>query len=65
MNNFIFQNPVKIIFGKGMIGEISNEIAKGSKVLIIYGGGSIKANGVYDQVVAALEGSEIYEFSGI
>lgn len=65
MNNFIFQNPVKIIFGKGMIGEVSNEIAKGSKVLIIYGGGSIKTNGVYDQVVAALDGNEIYEFAGI
>lgn len=65
MNNFIYQNPVKIIFGKGMIGEVSNEIPKGSKVLIIYGGGSIKKNGVYDQVATALSGYEIYEFSGI
>lgn len=48
MNNFIFQNPVKIIFGKDTIKDIATEIPSGSRVLIIYGGGSIKKNGVYE-----------------
>ncbi len=65
MKNFVFENPVKIIFGKGMIGNIANEIPKNSKVLITYGGGSIKRNGVYDQVVEALKGYSVIEFSGI
>lgn len=65
MDNFIFQNPVKIIFGQGMIKNVSNEIPKGSKVLIVYGGGSIKKNGVYDQVKDALAEYDIFEFSGI
>lgn len=65
MENFSMVNPVKIIFGEGMIKEVANEIPKGSKVLITYGGGSIKKNGVYDQVVKAIDGFEWYEFSGI
>lgn len=65
MENFIYANPVKIIFGKDTIKEIVNEIPKGSKVLMTYGGGSIKNNGVYDQTVKALSGYEWYEFAGI
>ncbi len=65
MNNFTYKNPVKIIFGKDTIKEIVKEIPKTSKVLITYGGGSIKKNGVYDQTVKALEGYEWYEFAGI
>lgn len=65
MENFSFVNPVKIIFGKDTIKNISNEIPQGSKVLITYGGGSIKKNGVYDQVTNALEGFQYFEFSGI
>lgn len=65
MENFIFANPVKIIFGKNTISNISKEIPQGSKVLITYGGGSIKKNGVYDQVVQALNKNEYFEFSGI
>lgn len=65
MNNFSFANPVKVIFGKGTIAELSNEIPKGKKVLLIYGGGSIKKNGVYEQVINALKGFEHFEFSGI
>lgn len=65
MENFIYANPVKIIFGKDTIKEIVNEIPQGSKVLMTYGGGSIKNNGVYDQAVKALSGYEWYEFSGI
>ena len=65
MNNFTFVNPVKIIFGKDTIKDLSQEIPADSKVLIIYGGGSIKSNGVYDQVVKALSSFEWFEYSGI
>lgn len=65
MQNFTFVNPVKIIFGKGTIKNISEEIPKDQTILILYGGGSIKKNGVYDQVIKALEGYRIVEFSGI
>lgn len=65
MENFIYANPVKIIFGKDTIKNISSEIPQGSKVLITYGGGSIKKNGVYDQVLEAIKGFEHFEFSGI
>ena len=65
MQNFTYANPVKIIFGKGSIHKIREEIAKEQKVLILYGGGSIKKNGVYSQVVSALEGYKVFEFSGI
>lgn len=65
MENFSFVNPVKIIFGKDTIKNITKEIPSGSKVLITYGGGSIKSNGVYDQVTKALSGFEWFEFSGI
>lgn len=65
MKNFEFANPVKIIFGKGSIKKIADEISAGSKVLMTYGGGSIKRNGVYDQTVEALKGFEFYEFGGI
>lgn len=65
MENFSFVNPVKIIFGKDTIQRIKGEIPSGSKILIVYGGGSIKKNGVYDQVTAALSGYEIHEFAGI
>lgn len=65
MENFIFENPVKIIFGKDTIKDISKEIPAGSKVLVVYGGGSIKVNGVYEQVTNALSGFEWFEYSGI
>ena len=65
MNNFSFENPVKIIFGKDTIKDITKEIPAGSKILITYGGGSIKSNGVYDQVIKVLSGFESFEFSGI
>ena len=65
MNNFIFQNTVKLIMGKGMIAELVNEIPKSSKVMLTFGGGSVKRNGVYDQVVDALKGHNYIEFWGI
>lgn len=65
MNNFVFQNPVKLIFGKGKIAQLSKEIPLGTKVMITYGGGSIFKNGVYDQVKSALNAYSIVEFGGI
>lgn len=65
MNNFIFKNPTKLIFGKGQIAEISKEIPFDSKIMVTYGGGSIFNNGIYDQVMTALEGRHYIEFGGI
>lgn len=65
MLNFEFKNPTKILFGKGEIAKISNEIPQDTKVLMIYGGGSIKNNGVYDQVKEALKNHDLYEFGGV
>lgn len=65
MLNFEFKNPTKILFGKGEIAKISKEIPSDAKVLLIYGGGSIKNNGVYDQVKEALQDHEAYEFGGV
>ena len=65
MLNFTFQNPTKILFGKGQIAAIAQEIPREQRVLITYGGGSIKQNGVYDQVLAALKGRAVWEFAGI
>lgn len=65
MYNFEYKNPVKIIFGKGTISKVAGEIPKNVKILLTYGGGSIKQNGVYDQVKNALKDAEILEFGGI
>jgi NADP-dependent alcohol dehydrogenase len=65
MYNFEYQNPVKIIFGKGEIQKVGKNIPAGSKILMTYGGGSIFKNGVYDQVKASIEGFEVIEFGGI
>lgn len=65
MNNFDFKNPTKIIFGKDTIEQLKNEIPADAKVLLLYGGGSIKKNGIYDQVKTALANVNITEFGGI
>ena len=65
MNNFTFQNPVKLIFGKGSIAKLAKEIPADKKIMVTFGGGSVKKNGVYDQVVAALKGRDFVEFWGI
>ncbi len=65
MNNFYSYNPTKIIFGTGMIPNIAREIPADSRVMIVYGGGSVKENGVLDQVKEALAGYATEEFSGI
>lgn len=65
MQNFAFHNPVKILFGKGQIANLPSEIPADAKILLTYGGGSIKTNGVYDQVKTALSGRTVFEFGGI
>ena len=65
MLNFDFQNPTKIIFGKGQIAKLANEVPKEATVLMTYGGGSIKQNGIYEQVIAALGDRKVIEFGGI
>jgi NADP-dependent alcohol dehydrogenase len=62
---FTYHNPVKIIFGEGRIADLAGEIPAGARILLTYGGGSIKANGVYEQVQRALAGREHGEFGGI
>ncbi len=62
---FTYVNPTQIFFGQGQISSITQAVAGATKVLVTYGGGSIKRNGVYDQVAKALEGVEWVEFSGI
>ena len=65
MLNFEFKNPTKIHFGKGLIAKIADEIPADAKVMMLYGGGSIKTNGIYEQVKAALKNFEVIEFGGI
>ena len=65
MLNFSFQNPTKIHFGENTIVAIASEIPKKARVLVVYGGGSIKNNGVYQQVIEALKDHTWFEFSGI
>jgi NADP-dependent alcohol dehydrogenase len=65
MLNFSFQNTTQIHFGEGQIKALSKAIPKTAKVLLTYGGGSIKSNGVYDQVAKALSEHTWFEFSGI
>lgn len=65
MENFIYQNPTKVIFGKGQIAQLTTQIPKNKKILLTYGGGSIKKNGVYQQVMDALANHQVNEFPGI
>jgi NADP-dependent alcohol dehydrogenase len=65
MLNFTYHNPTKIVFGRGSIAELPKLVPTDAKVLMTYGGGSIKRNGVYDQVVHAMQGRTVAEFGGI
>ena len=68
MENFTYKNPTKIIFGKDQLDSLQKEIPSyGSKILLVYGGGSIKRNGLYDKVTAQLKeiGAEVHELSGV
>jgi alcohol dehydrogenase YqhD (iron-dependent ADH family) len=61
-------NPVRLHFGRGVTDSLGNSVLKyGKRVLLVYGGGSIKRNGVYDHVMAQLKeaGAEVFEYSGI
>lgn len=65
MENFTYKNPTKIIFGEGQIKTLRDEIPANKRILLLYGGGSIKTNGIYEQVLKALEGYDIVEFGGV
>lgn len=68
MNNFDYYNPTKIVFGTQTYHRIPEEIKTkidAKRVLVVYGGGSIKKNGVYDKVIASLSDFTVYEFSGV
>lgn len=68
MQNFTFWNPTKLIFGEGQLEALKKEVPKyGTKVLLVYGGGSIKRNGLYDKVIAVLDeiGTKVFELSGV
>ncbi|MEM0515637.1 iron-containing alcohol dehydrogenase [Pseudoalteromonas sp. YIC-827] len=65
MLNFEFKNNTEILFGQGQIKQISERLTPNDKILFLYGGGSIKKNGVYDDVVNALEGFDFVEFAGV
>lgn len=65
MLNFSFVNPTQIHFGEGQISSLTSSIPQDAKVLVVYGGGSIKKNGVYEQVSNALNAHTWGEFAGI
>ncbi|MBY0600142.1 iron-containing alcohol dehydrogenase [Bacillus bingmayongensis] len=68
MQNFVFRNPTKLIFGQGQLEQLKAEIPQyGKKVLLVYGGGSIKRNGIYDNIISILKeiDSEIFELTGV
>ena len=65
MKNFIFQNPTKLVFGKGQIEKLSELLPRDINLMVTYGGGSVTKNGVYDQVRKALKGRKYIEFWGI
>lgn len=65
MNNFTYYNPTRLVFGKGTIARLSKLIPAGKRILVTFGGGSVRKNGVYEQVAQALEGRDWFEFWGI
>jgi len=65
MDNFTYHNPTRIHFGKDQIAKIADELPANAKILLLAGGGSIKRNGVYDQVKAALGDRTVIEHWGI
>ena len=65
MNNFNLHLPTQLYFGKDQHLELPHLIPADAKVLMLYGGGSIKQNGIYEKVTEALQGFEVVEFGGI
>ena len=65
MISFRHSNPTEILFGKGQISALPQVLPADAAVLLLYGGGSIKKNGVYGSVIAGLSGHQVAEFGGI
>jgi len=65
MDNFIFHNPVKVLFGKNQIAQINQEIPKDKRVMIVYGGGSVIKTGVLQRVKDSLDNDVVFEFGGV
>ena len=65
MQNFVFQNPVRIVFGKQTIQKLDELIAADERILILYGGNSARSNGTLDEVKSALGQRSVWEFGGI
>ena len=68
MENFTFYNPTKLIFGKGQLEQLKTEVPRfGKKVLLVFGGGSIKRSGLYENVISLLAdiGAEVFELGGV
>lgn len=68
MQNFFFHNPTKLYFGQGQLGNLAEELDQyGPNLLLVYGGGSIKKNGIYDQVTSILQklNKNVFELSGV
>ncbi|MGA4718947.1 iron-containing alcohol dehydrogenase [Fictibacillus nanhaiensis] len=68
MNEYIYYNPTRLVFGKNQIQTLKDELGKfGKKVLVVYGGGSIKRNGLFDEVMNELKkmDAEVSELSGV
>lgn len=68
LGNFTYYNPTKLYFGGGSVASLRDELPKyGPNIVLVYGGGSIKTNGIYDQVTAILKdcGKNVAEISGV
>jgi alcohol dehydrogenase YqhD (iron-dependent ADH family) len=68
MNNFVYHIPTKVYFGENQLGNLGDELKQfGSRVLLVYGGGSIKKTGLYDRIMAEIKkaGLECFELPGV
>ena len=68
MNDFVFHSPTKVYFGRNQLGHLPEELARfGTKVLMVYGGGSVKRSGLYDRIKALIEeaGLTLFELGGV
>ncbi|HLO01722.1 MAG TPA: iron-containing alcohol dehydrogenase [Symbiobacteriaceae bacterium] len=67
MENFVFTNPTKLIFGRGQITQLRTELQPYKRILLVYGGGSIKRSGLYDEVITTLNdlGAQVHELPGV
>lgn len=68
MNPFVYKNPTKLIFGKGQLRQLTEEVPRyGKNVLLVYGGGSIKKTGLYDRTMKLLKeaGAQVTELGGV